>query len=39
MKLPDDVRKTVLNVLDEVCTTFGDRENSSPDCELTDLNL
>ena len=39
LKIPDDVCKTVLNVQNKVCTTFGARENSSPDSKLTDQNL
>ena len=33
---PDDGSETLFNVLDKVSITFGARENSSPDGELTD---
>ena len=36
---PDDVSETLSNVLDKVCITFGARENSASDGELTDQNL
>ena len=39
LKFPDDVSETLFNVLDKVCITFGARENSSPDGELTEQNL
>ena len=38
LKMLDDVSET-FNVLDKVCTTFGAKENSSPDGELTGQNL
>ena len=35
LQIPDDVSEALFNVLDKVCITFGTRENSSPDGELT----
>ena len=39
LKIPDDVFETLFNMLYKVCITFGARESSSPDSELTDQNL
>ena len=39
LKIPDDVSKTLVNVLDKVCITFGARENTSSDGKLIDQNL
>ena len=39
LNILDDVSETLFNVLDKVCISFGDRENSAPDGELTDQNL
>ena len=39
LKIIDDVSETLFNMLDKVCISFGARENSAPDGELTDQNL
>ena len=39
LKIPDDVSGTLYNELDKVYITFGVRENSTSDGELTDQNL
>ena len=39
LKIIDDVSETSLNVLDKVCISFGARDNSAPDGELTNQNL
>ena len=36
LKILDDVSETLINVLDKVCISFGSRENSAPDGEITD---
>ena len=39
LKILDDVSETLVNVLDKVCISFGAREKSALDGELTDQNL
>ena len=39
LKILDNDSETLCNVLDKVCISFGARENSEPDGELTDQNL
>ena len=39
LKILYEVSETLFNVIDKDCISFGARENSAPDGDLTDQNL